>query len=68
MFENIIVAVGLTENSLPPLKKSLQLRGNGSRLFVLYVVPEEGEEAHSSPSFVEAEDAESSVFENYALP
>lgn len=68
VFDRVLVAVDLTENSLPPLEKSLKFGKEGSSLTVLHVVPEAGEEARSFKSFFDVEDAESSVLENYALP
>lgn len=67
-FGKILVAVDLTENSLPPLRQALELEGEDADLTILHVVPEDGEEARSFKSFFNAEGAGSSVLNNYALP
>lgn len=68
VFDRVLVAIDLTDNSLPPLRKALEFEEAGSELTCLHVVPEDGEEARSFRSFFDAEGAESSVLENYALP
>lgn len=66
-YSKILVAVDLSENSLPALKEALKFPDE-TDITCLHVVPETGEEAKSFQNFYDEDEAGSSLLENYALP
>lgn len=68
VYSDILVAIDLSENSIPPLKEALKFSRQNADVTCLHVVPESGEEAKSFRNFYNAIGAEESILENYAMP
>lgn len=68
-FNRVLVALDLTKNSLPALKKALEIgREQDSDIICFHVVPESGGEAKSFKSFYDEKSSSEKLMGNYALP
>jgi nucleotide-binding universal stress UspA family protein len=69
VFDNILVPLDLTENSLPALKKALELGTDQSAdVTCFHVIPESGDEAKSFENFYDEEASNEKLMGNYAIP